>query len=40
MIKTAIENGQNMVVEGCYIPFDWAESFTPEYLESIGTSAL
>ena len=35
MIKTAIENGQNMVVEGCYIPFDWAESFTPEYLESI-----
>lgn len=35
MIKTAIENGQNMVIEGCYIPFDWAESFTPEYLENI-----
>ena len=24
MVKTAIENGQNLTVEGCYIPFDWA----------------
>ena len=23
MVKTAIEIGQNLVVEGCYIPFDW-----------------
>ena len=23
MIKTAIENEQNLIVEGCYIPFDW-----------------
>lgn len=23
MIKTAIENKQNLIVEGCYIPFDW-----------------
>ena len=23
MIKTAVENKQNLVVEGCYIPFDW-----------------
>ena len=23
MIKTAIENRQNLIVEGCYIPFDW-----------------
>ena len=23
MIKTAIENGQNLIVEGSYIPFDW-----------------
>ena len=22
MVKTAIENGQNLIVEGCYIPFD------------------
>lgn len=35
MIKTAIENNQNLIVEGCYIPFDWAEGFAPEYLEHI-----
>lgn len=27
MIKTAIENNQNLIVEGCYIPFNWAEDF-------------
>ena len=27
IIKTAIENGQNLIVEGCYIPFDWAKDF-------------
>ena len=27
MIKTAIENGQNLIVEGCYIPFDWETDF-------------
>ncbi len=35
MIKTAIENGQNLVVEGCYIPFGWAGDFEKEYLEEI-----
>ncbi|MBO4809346.1 MAG: adenylate kinase [Lachnospiraceae bacterium] len=35
MIKTAIENKQNLVVEGCYIPFDWRKSFTEEYLSEI-----
>ena len=35
MIKTAVENGQNMIVEGCYIPFDWERSFSPEYLAHI-----
>ena len=35
MIKTAIENKQNLIVEGCYIPFDWAEDFGQEYLEHI-----
>lgn len=35
MIKTAIENKQNLIVEGCYIPFDWQKDFAPEYLESI-----
>lgn len=35
MIKTAIENRQNLIVEGCYIPFDWATGFDQEYLENI-----
>ena len=35
IIKTAIENRQNLIVEGCYIPFDWEADFTPEYLEHI-----
>ena len=35
MIKTAIENNQNLIVEGCYVPFDWKKDFTEEYLESI-----
>ena len=33
MIKTAVENKQNLIVEGCYIPFDWQKDFTSEYLE-------
>ena len=35
MVKTAIENKQNMIVEGCYIPMDWQKDFPPEYLEHI-----
>ena len=35
MIKTAIENKQNLIVEGCYIPFDWRKDFSDEYLQSI-----
>ena len=35
MIKTAIENKQNLIVEGCYIPFDWAKDFEKEYLNDI-----
>ena len=31
MIRTAVENNQNLIVEGCYIPFDWERSFEPEY---------
>ena len=31
MIKTAIENGQDLIVEGCYIPFDWQQDFPAEY---------
>jgi len=35
MIKTAIENKQNLIVEGGYIPFDWQKDFNSEYLENI-----
>lgn len=35
MIETAIENKQNMIVEGCYIPFDWRMDFDETYLPSI-----
>ena len=35
MIKTAIENKQNLIVEGCYIPFDWRKEFSQDYLQSI-----
>lgn len=35
MIKTCIENSQNMIIEGCYIPFGWEKDFTDEYVEQI-----
>lgn len=35
MIKTAIENGQNVIIEGCYIPFDWQKDFAENYLREI-----
>ncbi len=35
IIKTAIENEQNLIIEGCYIPFDWQKSFTEDYLKNI-----
>ena len=35
MVKTAIENNQNLIVEGCYIPFDWQKDFEQQYLEHI-----
>lgn len=35
IIKTAIENGQSLIVEGCYIPFDWEDDFDSDYLEQI-----
>ena len=35
MIKTAIENSQNLIVEGGYIPFNWRGSFDELYLGSI-----
>ena len=39
-IKTAIENEQNLIVEGCYIPFDWKKDFEAEYLSQIKYHCL
>lgn len=35
MIKTAIENKQNLIIEGCYIPPNWNKSFSEKYLNEI-----
>ena len=35
IIKTAIENNQNLIVEGCYVPFNWQEDFDDSYLKHI-----
>ena len=35
IVKTAIENRQNLIVEGCYVPFDWRQDFDGRYLPSI-----
>lgn len=35
IIKTVIENRQNLIIEGCYIPFDWKKDFTDEYRKDI-----
>ena len=40
MVKTAIENQQNLIVEGCYIPFDWQKDFAESYLEHMQYTCL
>ena len=40
MAKTALENGQNLVVEGGYIPFRWREDFEARYLEHLRYCCL
>ena len=40
IIKTAIENEQNLIIEGCYIPFEWSKDFETEYLEHIKFHCL
>lgn len=40
IVKTAIENNQDLIVEGCYIPFDWKKDFSPEYLSAIREYCL
>lgn len=35
IVKTAIENKQNLIIEGCYIPFNWKDSFDEDYVKQI-----
>lgn len=40
MVKTAVENRQHLIVEGCYIPFDWRKDFDGVYLREIRYCCL
>ena len=39
-IKTAIENQQNLIIEGCYIPYNWYKDFDKNYLDNIKSICL
>ena len=40
MMKTVIENGQNLVVEGGYIPRNWKDELADDYLKEIRAFCL
>lgn len=40
MIRTALENRQNLIVEGCYIPLSWAADFSEQELSQIRCFCL
>ena len=40
IVKTAGENGQNLIVEGCYVPADWRKDFDDRYLPFIRCICL
>lgn len=40
IIKTAIENKQNLIIEGCYVPLHWADDFSKKYLTAIRCYCL
>ena len=40
IVKTAVENKQDLIIEGCYIPYDWAKSFDERYLPYIRYRCL
>lgn len=40
IVKTCVENGQNLIVEGCYIPFGWEKDFADDYLPYIDYVCL
>lgn len=35
IVKTAVENEQHLIVEGCYVPAGWERDFSPDYLRDI-----
>ena len=35
IVKTALENRQNLIVEGCYFPFDWRKDFDERELAEV-----
>ena len=35
IIRTAIENRQDLIVEGCYVPFGWRRDLGEEYTPSV-----
>ena len=39
MVKTTIENRENLAIEGCYIPPDWRGDFEEEYSGLSSSSA-
>ena len=40
IIKTAIENKQNLIVEGCYVPANWKDDFNEDYIKDIKYCCL
>lgn len=40
IIKTSIENNQNLIVEGIYVPFNWKDDFSGDYLSEINYNCL
>ncbi|MDO4443123.1 MAG: hypothetical protein Q4B69_04535 [Slackia sp.] len=40
IMKTAIENEQDLIVEGCYVPLDWRKDFTDDYAGAIRFCCL
>lgn len=40
IVKTAVENRQNLIIEGIYIPFDWKKDFENAYLKEIRYCCL
>lgn len=40
IVNTAVENEQNLIIEGCYIPFDWKKDFDESYLRHIKYRCL